>query len=398
MRQERLEKDTFTAALDRWRLEHSQAPSRGGVDGVLQTKTIGALMWTWHEALTPLIREEIRKANQAEGLEEAGALDRERCSYGPYLQYLSPEKLSAVTIIYCLDKMAKIGVDRGARVTPLVVQIGKTIEDESAAETIKDWYDNWLWKGARDRKQRLRHLIKMQKNPRLKRPSSAMSVVNAQETSTDQANATSTVHEPWSSAVHARVGAVLVSLLIQGAKMEVVREDPKTGQTFKEIQPVFWNSHQYEAGKRVGVIRLNAALSEKMSKEPIGSALAKYLPMLTEPMPWTDYMRGGFLEQSLSVVRVGSAHRQSQQYVRAAANSGDMSQVFAALNVLGKTPWRVNRGVFDVMLQVWNSGEAMASIPAEHPKFDYPPEPSPSDDLATRTKYAYRRTTGWLAL
>ena len=391
MRQERLEKDTFTAALNRWRVEHSQAPSRGGVNSALQTKPIGALMWTWHEQLVPLIREEIRKSNEAEKAASAKPLGPELSHYGPYLQYLSPEKLSAVTIIYTLDKMAKVGVNRGTKITPLVMQIGKTVEEESAAETITNWYDRWLWRGAGDRKQRLRHLIKMQRNPK-RNPMypSATTETDAPARSIEKTQSDPVAYEPWPYTIQCRVGAILTSLLIQAAKMEVFHEDPTTGHVSSEVQPVFWTSHQFESGKRIGVIRMNTAMGEKMSKEPLGSALAKHLPMLTEPTPWTNHNRGGFLDQSLSVVRIGSNHKQSQAYIKAAANSGDLSQVFAALNVLGKTPWRINKQVFEVMLQVWNSGEAIADIPPENPTFDYPPEPSPSDDMITRTKYAYR--------
>ena len=387
MRQERLEKDTLTAALNRWRLEHNQAHIRGALSTTLQTRPIGALMWTWHEELVPLIREEIRKSNQAEETASAKPLGPELCTYGPFLQYLSPEKLSAVTIIYCLDKMAKIGVNRGTKITPLVMQIGKTVQEESAAETITNWYDRWLWKGAEDRKRRLKYLIKMR---RFRHDQTPLAPTNAQATSIEKTQTEPVTYEPWPSTIQCRVGAVLISLLIQAAKMDVFREDPTTGHVSREVQPVFWTSHQYEAGKRIGVIRMNTAMGEKMSKEPLGSALAKHLPMLTEPIPWTSHNKGGFLQQSLSVVRVGNNHKQSYEYIKAAAESGDMSQVFAALNVLGKTPWRINKEVFDVMLQVWNTGEAIANIPAENPTFDYPPEPSPSDDRITRAKYAYR--------
>ena len=51
-------------------------------------------------------------------------------------------------------------------------------------------------------------------------------------------------------------------------------------------------------------------------------------------------------------------------YLRAASEAGNLDQVFAGLDVLSSTPWQVNRNVFDVVLQSWNKGEAIADLPA----------------------------------
>lgn len=52
-------------------------------------------------------------------------------------------------------------------------------------------------------------------------------------------------------------------------------------------------------------------------------------------------------------------------YLRAASSEGHLKSVFAALDVLGQTPWRVNRPLFDVVTEVWNSGQALADIPVD---------------------------------
>ncbi|MCJ1399877.1 DNA-directed RNA polymerase [Xylographa trunciseda] len=381
-RQKQLERDTVTSALDRWREEHNKALKKMGVNSGLQTKSISAVMWTWHEALVPLIREEILKANEKDLENDQSAV------YGPFLQYISPEKLSAVTIIHILNRLSVNGIGRGAKVAALVASLAKAIQDESVAEVVKDRNSNVISRGSGspERQKQLMRLIRrrLRFNSSAKPKPQHNSGVSVQETLSNVED------QEWPAAVRAQLGALLVSLLIQAAKIEVVRRDPENDEVSKDIQPVFWNSFRYENGRRFGVIQINAAMRAKLTKEPVSGALSKHLPMLVEPVPWTKYKAGGFLRPGVTVVRAGSQHIQLREYIRAAADSGDMAQVFAGLDVLGKTPWQINREVFNVMREVWNSGEALANIPAAAPKFQYPPEPNVSADLHERRVHAFR--------
>ena len=62
-----------------------------------------------------------------------------------------------------------------------------------------------------------------------------------------------------------------------------------------------------------------------------------------------------------------------------------MELIYASLDVLGSTPWQINKDVFDVVLQVWNSGERMGKLP---PAVYDEPEPTPPEnmDLDIKTK------------
>lgn len=50
-------------------------------------------------------------------------------------------------------------------------------------------------------------------------------------------------------------------------------------------------------------------------------------------------------------------------YLRHACNEGHVELIFASLDVLGSTPWRINRPIFDIVLQVWNAGDRFCKIP-----------------------------------
>lgn len=79
-------------------------------------------------------------------------------------------------------------------------------------------------------------------------------------------------------------------------------------------------------------------------------------------------------------------------YLRHASEAGHMEHVFAGLDVLGSTPWIVNREIFDVVLEVWNTGERFLKIPeASYGK----PEPVKPDDYDTDAEAKSRYLQAW---
>lgn len=80
------------------------------------------------------------------------------------------------------------------------------------------------------------------------------------------------------------------------------------------------------------------------------------------------------------------------QFMKMASEQGQLDQVFAALDVLGRTPWKINKPVFDIVMQVWNSGEAFADIPINNAETKIPdPKPPSAEQLRDpRDREAYR--------
>jgi len=63
------------------------------------------------------------------------------------------------------------------------------------------------------------------------------------------------------------------------------------------MQPAFYHTIEYERGSRIGVIRLNPAVSERLAHDHLKDTLhPRHLPMLVQPEPWTSYNRGGYLD------------------------------------------------------------------------------------------------------
>jgi DNA-directed RNA polymerase len=61
-------------------------------------------------------------------------------------------------------------------------------------------------------------------------------------------------------------------------------------------------------------------------------------------------------------------------YLKSSIKEKHLEPILHALDVLSSTPWRINRPVFDVMLEVWNKGLAIGDIPAsaENSLYDFP--------------------------
>ena len=367
LRQRRLEKDTYESAINRWREEHAQQ-KKIGIDSALTDASIGALMWTWHEALVPLIQEEVRMANEAESKTARSPLDKERCQYGPFLQFLPAEKLSAATILTAMMSLSTDATfDQGLRLVYLVMKIGGNIQDESLAETVRiqaqrNHIDS---RKVNDRLLKARAAIMKNRNSR----SSYAKLFPAIERNSELLEKLQ-----WSRPLQAKIGSVLLSHLIDVAKIDVV-STRAVKPPVKERQPVFFHTFTYIGGKKNGVVRFNKAILARLTKEPVKSMLSKHLPMVIEPKPWTGFRSGGFLEHSNTVARVRDMDL-GRRYVMTASENGDMEQTFAGITVLGTTPWRVNRPVFETMLRAWNNGEEIGKIPAEDPVYELPPEPS----------------------
>ena len=90
---------------------------------------------------------------------------------------------------------------------------------------------------------------------------------------------------------------------------------------------------------------------------------------------------------AVSVMRFKESVEQGA-YLRRASELGHVELVFASLDVLGSTPWQINRPVFDVVLQVWNGGFRMPKIPPA--VYDQPePEKPPNADVDAKAKSIY---------
>ncbi|KAG9246567.1 mitochondrial DNA-directed RNA polymeras-like protein [Calycina marina] len=375
--QVRMETNAVDASVDRWREENVNL-TKMGLNTALQTKSLAARMWRWQLDLQRALQEELDKVDASEVKAIKSPIDADRCTYGPFLRLLSLEKLSAITILSLMGKISARDAFKGIILGSTIMTIAGDIEDEALHGSVEKMNKAAPW--AKTKKTDKMTVAALRKAKR-----SAVSG-GGREPSSNPLHSI-LAEEMWPVTIKAKIGAVLLSALIQTAKLPVDVVNPVTKATVTQMQPAFKHSHQIKSGRKVGTILPNTALTAQLKREPVHSLLAKHLPMLVEPDPWTEFGKGGFISQPAKVMRIKLGDKEQRHYAEAAIDKGDMEQIFKGLDVLGRTPWKINHAVFDTMLEAWNSGEAIANIAPENPKYDIPPEPVLSEDPLDRVRW-----------
>lgn len=364
-------------ALDaaRKRLQHDQAKLEelGLSAGALQSKTLQAWMWEWYQRLEAALARDL-EALRAQS--EAGDTSIEAQLY-PFLSLLPPSKLAMIAVLELMRMQGVGGVADGVKTTRALLQVGKAIEAEHHAAVISRHPEVFVQARAAQGLLKDRNLV----NLAMRRDLKAW-----QERCDEDALET---HVPkWTQMVRVRVGSYLVQRLMDVATVHRSARD-RDGELWEEEQPAFYATYQYISGKKLGVIRLNEVVSRRLDKESVRETLhPRHLPMLVPPKPWLTHDSGGYFSVKTSAMRYKDSIEQSS-YLRAASENNGLEVVLAGLDVLGNTAWNINREVFDVVLQVWNSGEALADLP---PAETHEPEPErpPPDDIKARGIYLQR--------
>ncbi len=382
MRELQLEETAVEAAVQRWKQENEQMLSLG-INSSLQSRPVAALLWTWYTSLVPLLKEELMLVRKVFDNGKF-TVKEDRFTYGPFLESMTAEKLAATAIVSLTSTAGLSGIGNGMRLSLVVSAIGASIEMESrllnsqgqGVAARRSRFDR--------RRQKLAELLKNNNSP--KQADHGATEENSIEW-WDKAE----MRSRWSPTVKTQIGALLLAKIIETAKIPVTRRDPATDKDVTMLQPAFHHTQIYRQGKRQGLLTPNPALVQKLSREPVRGAFAKRLPMVYEPKPWTGMVEGGYYRYPVHVVRAKTGTDDIQRhYVQAAIEKGDMDQAFAGLNVLGKTPWKINRNVYRVMAEVWNKGEPLGEFAPASSDKPLPPEPPSTASVLERKKWHRR--------
>jgi DNA-directed RNA polymerase len=87
------------------------------------------------------------------------------------------------------------------------------------------------------------------------------------------------------------------------------------------------------------------------------------IPMVTTPKPWISTKNGGYFDIKTSFLRVRESKYQSE-----VLNNANLTKMYQAANALGKTPWKVNREIYDLMMKCWDRKIKIGKIPS---RIDY---------------------------
>jgi len=371
-RQLRLEQDSLTSATDRWRTEHENM-AKMGIPANLENGKIGSLLWSWHQELMNSIKAELERVAEAEAKVRKTEEEKLRTEYGPFLRLLDPQSLAALTVTTLITIMTKIGIKNDVKLVRLVTDLGRTIEAEIQVQ----------WRKQRDA------LNKLSRQKNFGR--AASKDANDLKAQLDELDSRSPQRMQWSVAQQAKLGSILCEMLFDSAKINVTQESTTDGPKTSSRQPAFDRRTVYSTGRRIGVVSMHTEVQALLTKEPVADVIAKQLPMVCKPKSWTTYDEGGYLESRTEILRIKHSDSAQREYTKAAAERGDLDDIFAGLDVLGQTGWRINQEVFKVMVDAWNSGEAIANLPPLDKVF--PDIETPAEDAPPKEKYEYYKRT-----
>lgn len=370
-RQKLLEDSVYDVAVQRMRRQAELFKELGLGDSVLRKQDLQLWMWQWHQQLQTRLREDIALLIKEEASPKTGRIRKNaQQPLGPFLSLIKPEKLSLITILEVMHLQGTGGVADGMKIARGLVGVGRAIELEYKAQMCK------------------KNNISMPSTARVgesgffsrysyhdlhaRRVTARKYMEDAEEWTSD-----------WTQSLRVRVGSFLVDRLMDVAKVIRTGVNKRTGEAVEEEQPAFTHSYEYLRGYKLGIIRLNPVVGERMAKDSIRDTMhPRHLPMLVKPKPWLNYNEGGYIYNKNQVMRFKESQEQ-QQYLKHASSRGNVELVYAGLDVLGSTPWQINRKIFDVVLEVWNAGYRLGKLP---PAVHEEPEPEKTPEMESDQK------------
>lgn len=372
LRQQSLEADTIKSTSKRWRAEFGDQLKFSG-DLTLGKGRIKQLASQWHTDLVAKIEEELEIADAQEAEPVLSRAQKDRHEYAVYLRSLDSDTLAAVTILSVMSTFSKGGMDTGIKVSAVASTIGRDVRDELIARAC-------LSKTAGSgfgRSRRLRDMLaKRRRKDHMFQWKAMMDKMSLEEPEL-----------AWSPRVIMRIGAVLTKLLVDVGKVPVRTTDPASDKVTTSMHPALQHSYQISFGKRQGLLHLHPEIVQTVAREPPAELLGRQLPMVCKPRPWKGIHDGGYMVYKTNIVRTTPGETLQPAYIRAALENDGLADIRRGLDVLGRTGWAINRDVFDVMLEAWNSGDAIGSLSPLNPDLPTPPKPDPGAGYEVQKKW-----------
>jgi DNA-directed RNA polymerase len=274
----------------------------------------------------------------------------------PYLMLLSPQALAVIVMHELLGLLLRKTM--GVPFAAAAIEIGRAVQAEYNIQRLKT-----------ERGAAYSYLNRVQQ-------AVTKSLVNRLSRQLDNGE--------WDRVVTAKVGSALVALALQYCKIRLDLTSYGREVAVDEA-PAFEHIYVTERGKRRGQLKAHENVYKLIDaghrlRETLN---ARHLPMVVPPVDWTDVEKGGYLQSPTLVMRTRGSTAQRDKLMQA-----DMTQIYSALNALGRTPWRINRAVFDVQREAWAAGGGVADLPRRE-DVQVPTKPDNFDALDARGQKAF---------
>lgn len=294
------------------------------------------ILLNWFEPLVEKIKEEQKFFAQ-------DVVGTDRSKYGPFLAQLPAEKLAVIAIHNVLGQVLQ--EEEGAAFAPASIKVGEAVQNEVNLERMsgEDWKP------------------KKSDNGKTVAKRAQWALANGE----------------WGSEIQAKVGAVLIHLLLESASIhpewvDALKDNvPPDQLSLEDGVPAFQHVTSKKGKRQVGKLVAHERVYDLVEYEDIRASTlrAHHLPMLVKPRPWTGVNEGGYLTLSTGIMRMQGSYRQMS-----ALKHADLSDIYDSLNTLSEVPWRINPFIYEVMSEAWKYGGGIADLPRRlnHPLPEMP--------------------------
>lgn len=314
VRQDLLEESGYDAAL--WQSMHDRdhLDKFGlGTDVRMKSSFLQENMTRWLEALTKRLSMEIheRKQDSEQEGKQPAKLEADQDT-AALLSLIPVEKLAHITIVETLRAASHAsGIADGVRATRAIISLGRSVEDEYGSQAWKELYPDLYDEAMKHASETVRKTTAVRsfmqeqgiaagaaKEARIQgygdEADDLLLIENAAEREMKLEARKRAL--PWTQKMRAKVGGLLIKLLLDVAYVKrTAYNSDGSGQTVTQQQPAFWQSYQFLRSQKVGIIKLNPVIAERLDKDYVGAvAFPRYLPMLVKPKPWTGWSSGGY--------------------------------------------------------------------------------------------------------
>ncbi|XP_055593098.1 DNA-directed RNA polymerase, mitochondrial isoform X2 [Uranotaenia lowii] len=191
----------------------------------------------------------------------------------------------------------------------------------------------------------------------------------------------------WPKAAVNGVGRFLYSILKNDLKVNV-NAASKINRQVKNV-PAFYSLFRYEAKIAKEQIKPHPVLVKlfRKSQQDTLKFDVNLVPMLCPPQPWSTPENGGYILAKSELIRLP---QQAHQQIERIANvkKQDMYPTLDSLNQLGSIPWRINEGMLNVVLKVFNDGgNAKLDVPEPPSSLPQIEELKPRNEMSNYDKF-----------
>ncbi|KAG2523190.1 hypothetical protein JM16_005429 [Phytophthora kernoviae] len=361
-RQLRLECAVYEMAVDRYSDSHQKVRQIGRTT---ETNAARRLINAWLPLAEKFVDAEQNKIRRGNHMLDSNI-------YGPAILLLKPQIMASIGMHIMLNTC--LMEPKGPKFIKLALAMGKAIQEEVIKEKEK------ATKKAKRKDENAKKESEMANagGRKVKSfvPSRPIEDAFYAEVSKNinQDNVKSRMREyiddvgAWDKRLQLKVGAAVVDYIQKSCYVPnefgmVYTPEVCALKGLPAPEPAFIHSYVFERNRRAGVIQIHQKMADTVLATSSGANVlpwtARYLPMLVPPRPWTDVVNGGYLKLRTKIMRQRDSAWQMDCVKR-----GNMDGILHALNLMSEVPWVINKEVLDVVLKVWEEGDAFGDLPS----------------------------------